>query len=229
MNSGNNPHYNSDYFAWQKQIGELGGIVNALRFRSYVNSMDRVIDFGCGGGYLLANIHCREKIGVEPNAAARAHAESKGIFCYPNCDPIKDGWADVIISNSCLEHTYNPFGELTKLRAKVRERGTLVFSVAHETLGWKYMHGDINQHLYTWSPMAIGNLFNAAGFKVVSVHVTRDAWPPNAPRVFSVLGIRLFMLVCRLYWLVRFLLNVAYPQRVDANLLVVAQKTTDAG
>ena len=37
-----------------------------------------------------------------------------------------------------------------------------------DVYGRKYQPGDINNHLFTWNPLLLGNLMNAAGFKVKS-------------------------------------------------------------
>lgn len=47
-------HYNEDYFNWQKNIGLFGGWANSTKFEQYITKEDDVLDFGCGGGYLLA-------------------------------------------------------------------------------------------------------------------------------------------------------------------------------
>ncbi len=62
-------HYDVDYFAWQKKIGLFGGKANSFKFARTVNKTDTVIDFGCGGGFLLKQLDCAEKIGIEPNSS----------------------------------------------------------------------------------------------------------------------------------------------------------------
>src|SRR2546430_8040681 len=131
-------YYDSAYFGWQRALGEFGGLANLYKFAKYVDSNANVLDFGCGGGYLLANLECRGKIGIDPNPAAQQEARGKGIICYETCDDVDDGWADVIISNSVLEHTAHPMSELMRLRPKLRDGGLIVFSLAHETLNWRY-------------------------------------------------------------------------------------------
>ena len=48
-------HYNHEYFNWQKNIGYVGGFLNKFKFENNVNKTDILMDFGCGGGYLLDN------------------------------------------------------------------------------------------------------------------------------------------------------------------------------
>ena len=49
-------NYNKDYFNWYKNIGEFGAIMNHEKFQQHISYNDSVLDFGCGGGYLLEKI-----------------------------------------------------------------------------------------------------------------------------------------------------------------------------
>ena len=52
-------HYDDDYFDWQSEAGEFGGWANQTKFIKYISKDDVVLDFGCGGGYLLKNLDCK--------------------------------------------------------------------------------------------------------------------------------------------------------------------------
>ena len=52
-------HYDANYFRWKKEIHEMGGEAELFKFRQFVNPGDTVLDFGCGGGFILKNIDCR--------------------------------------------------------------------------------------------------------------------------------------------------------------------------
>jgi 2-polyprenyl-3-methyl-5-hydroxy-6-metoxy-1,4-benzoquinol methylase len=71
MSESSSKHYNHKYFSWQKSIGEFGGWANLPKFMDYIKPEYNIIDFGCGGGYLLKNIECKHKIGIEVNPSAR--------------------------------------------------------------------------------------------------------------------------------------------------------------
>src|SRR5687768_999919 len=97
-------YYNEDYFEkYQKKIGEFGGMANKFKFQDEIKETDTVLDFGCGGGFLLKNISCRHKVGIEINEVARKNCSALGIECYDSLDHIKDESIDVVISNHCLE------------------------------------------------------------------------------------------------------------------------------
>ena len=63
-------NYNNDYFEWYKEIGEFGALINIHRFKNFIDTNDAVLDFGCGGGFMLDKINCRVKHGVEINPIA---------------------------------------------------------------------------------------------------------------------------------------------------------------
>jgi SAM-dependent methyltransferase len=190
-------HYDKKYFEWQKRMGEFGGKENLFKFERFVKPDDKVIEFGCGGGYLLKNLKCKEKIGIEINPYAREAAEKNGINVVEKTEDINDDWADIIISDNALEHALSPYDELKRLYAKLKPGGTIVFIVPHETAG-KFIENDINQHLYTWSPICAGNLFKTVRFKVDKVEAIRHLWPPLAFQIRKFSGKHLFNLLCRI-------------------------------
>jgi SAM-dependent methyltransferase len=216
--------YADEYFTWQRNLGEFSAKANRFSFTPYVNATDRVVDFGCGGGYLLASLSCAERIGVEINPIARQEAGRQGIKCLASTSEIPEDWADVIISHSALEHVEAPLAELRQLFPKVRPGGLVVFSIPHEALGWAYKPNDINQHLYTWSPMCAGNLFSAAGFWVESVSVDRSMWPPMYGRIYAVVGERGFRLASKLSRWARVAVSPVKTLTADATILVVGRR-----
>src|ERR1044071_7425405 len=93
-------HYDSAYAAWADPISKFGGRANRFKFAPFVQNAARIVDYGCGGGYLLAGLDVPEKLGIEINPAARERAAANGIRTVADTDEVPDDWADVIISNS---------------------------------------------------------------------------------------------------------------------------------
>lgn len=146
-------HHNEDYWNWQKNTGAVGGWANRHKFEDAIDRGDCVIDFGCGGGYLLANLRCAKRIGVEPNMSARQQLGELGIQHFRSSIEVIESLglavADAIISNHALEHVLNPLQELRELHNLLKPGGTILFFVPCESVRRKYSKSDIDRHLFS--------------------------------------------------------------------------------
>ena len=185
-------YYNKKYFNWQSRVGEFGGRANLSKFASFIKPNYRVIDYGCGGGYLLKNIVCKEKIGIEINNSARAKAKKNIGKVVASAKYIPNNWADVVISNHVLEHTQNPLSELRALYPRLKKGGLIIFYVPCDTYKYSYDPEDVNHHLFSWSPMNLGNIFKAAGYKIISVSPQLYKWPKHYELIERIFGMRVF-------------------------------------
>jgi SAM-dependent methyltransferase len=192
-------NYNEKYFDWQSPMGEFAAWANQSMFVEYISINNRVLDFGCGGGYLLKNLECSKKVGVEVNPSAAEIARKNGIEVYSSIRDVPDEYIDVIISDNALEHTLQPLEELKALYKKLTAGGKAVFVVPCESISYSYEPNDINHHLYSWSPMSIGNLFGEAGFSVIESNPYIHKWPPGYKFIARVGRRRLFDIACRIY------------------------------
>ncbi|MGC2333804.1 MAG: class I SAM-dependent methyltransferase [Candidatus Acidiferrales bacterium] len=221
-----NAHYNVEYFKWQSEIGRFGGWANLTKFSKYLRPEMRVLDFGCGGGYLLANINCHDKIGIEVSQTARVAADRQGIRVVASTAAVRDDWADLIISNHALEHCSHPLRELEKLFPKLIPGGMLVFVVPCESIRYRRRANDPNHHLYTWSPMSAANLFAEAGFDVLESKAYIHTWPPRfIPRLLRFGGRSLFEAGCRVYGALTYL---GLSPAVTSQVRIVAQRPLDS-
>lgn len=196
---GDGGHYGREYFDWQKKIGAFGGIANLFKFREFVGSCDTVVDFGCGGGYLLKNLACERKIGVEINNCARTEAIANGIDVVAEVGYLSDETADIVISNHALEHVESPLEAIKSLRRKIKPGGKIVFVVPHQDCSELYNPRDVNKHLYTWNQQTLGNLFAAAGYRVLKVEAFQHQWPTDHVEIMSRFGEEEFHRRCREY------------------------------
>ncbi|MCD4671763.1 MAG: class I SAM-dependent methyltransferase [Anaerolineaceae bacterium] len=203
MENKSSNHYNQEYFDWQTSIGQFGGWANLPKFIQFIKPEDTVLDFGCGGGWLMKNIPCKHKLGIEVNPAAAKIARENGIEVYVSVDNIPDDSVDGVISNHALEHTLNPLKELQLLRKKLHKNGIIIFVVPCESIHNEYRQGDINHHLYTWNSMCLGNLFTEAGFKVIESRPFPYSWSPRFAIIAKISGRHIFDFVCWLYSLIR--------------------------
>jgi SAM-dependent methyltransferase len=158
------------------------------------------MDFGCGGGYLLKYLDCKKKVGIEINPTAIAEAQKNGVEIFQSVDDVPAAYADVVISHHALEHTENPLKELQGLHRILRAGGKAVIIVPCESIKWKYRKNDLDHHLFTWSPMCMGNLMTAAGFNVIESKPNYDRWfKPFRSTVIKLAGMKCYNFLCYLY------------------------------
>ena len=200
--AGASEYYDSDYFDWQKNIGAFGGWANAYKFKNSIKKTDTVVDFGCGGGWLLKNLECEKRIGIEPNPSAAENIKKFGIrhFTTPiqALNELGENCVDVIVSNNALEHTLNPLQEIKNLKSLLKTGGTIHFVVPCDSIDYEYNAKDINYHLFSWSPQNLGNLFTEAGYSVEYVRPYINKWPPFYSKIAK-LGWPIFNIACRVY------------------------------
>lgn len=193
-------HYNEEYFEWQKKVGAFGGKANLFKFEDFIEQSSDILDFGCGGGYLLNSIVTNgNKYGVEINPIAREEAEKYGIICYSDIYSVPDNLVDVIISNHALEHVDNPSEYIKQMKRILRNGGRMVLVVPHEVSA-RINCEDVNMHLYTWSPQNFYNLLKFNQVEIEMVERIYHAWPHKhfflIQRIF---GWRMFHIICRFY------------------------------
>ena len=181
----------------------FGGRANSFKFNRSIKPNDTVIDFGCGGGFLLKNLNCSERLGIEVNASAHQQIIENGVrpFLSPKAllDERGAECADVIVSNHALEHTLNPLLELKSLLPLLKKGGKVHFVVPCDNISYSWKDNDINFHLYSWSPMNLGNLFVEAGFEVIEVNPYIHKWPTLYQKIQKVFGWSVFNLLCRVW------------------------------
>jgi 2-polyprenyl-3-methyl-5-hydroxy-6-metoxy-1,4-benzoquinol methylase len=193
------------YFEAQNtRIGNLGGQLNARKFAPYVKPDDKVLDFGCGGGWLLKHLVCSGRFGVEPNVSAHEVCKLNGVEVYRTLDCL-DGKFDIIISHHCLEHVPSPIGVLAQLSRCLEENGRLVVVLPLDD--WRTQKNinvaDMHHHLHTWTPVLLKNTLEEGGFLTESVQLLTHAWPPGFKRLHRLLPIQAFDLLCKVFAVLR--------------------------
>ncbi len=195
-------HYDSNYFNWQKNSGIFGGWANFYKFKDSVAPNDVVVDFGCGGGFLLKRLDCSTRIGIEPNLSAAETVKNLGIQHFSSSIEAVDNLgkciADVIISTNALEHTLNPLQELKNLKPLLKPGGLIHFIVPCDSISYQYNPNNIDHHLYSWSPQNLGNLFTEAGYCIEYVRPYIHKWPPYYSMIAK-LGWPIFNFACYVY------------------------------
>ncbi len=169
-----NQYYGKDYYEWQKSIGAACVQSGFGFFAGHINLQDVVLDFGCGGGFLLQALSMTGKYGVEINPHARKEASFRGVEVFEDIESLPaDINFDKVISHHSLEHVRDPYNTLIKLKSKLKINGRLLLVLPIDD--WrnekKYVATDINRHLYTWTPQLIGNLLDECGFQVEDIEL----------------------------------------------------------
>lgn len=200
-------HYDDKYYAWQRKLGRFGGTIDLWKFEKLIKKSDTVLDFGCGGGYILENLKCKSKYGIEINPIAIKETEGKNIKIYRSIAQIPTNLKfDKIISHHALEHTEEPFRIIKDLRKYLSTDGLMIFVVPMDDwrIQKKYNPKDINQHLYAWTPLILGNLFAHAGYKIKEIKIITHAWIPFSDFFYPLLPKFVYLPLCKIWSILTF-------------------------
>ncbi|HET6674394.1 MAG TPA: class I SAM-dependent methyltransferase [Nitrospiraceae bacterium] len=180
-------HYLGDkgrtYFAWQGEDGVTQALYNKHLWQPYISATDDLLDFGCGGGFLLKVLEAKRKAGVEVNPHARENARQLQIETYGSIEEIS-GTFDKVISSHALEHVPHPRQAVLELKEKLRNQHSRLLLLLplddwRATMNRRYRPNDVHMHLHTWTPQLLGNLLSSCGLRIDEVRVINHAWPPK--------------------------------------------------
>ncbi len=172
-------HYHSDPM-------DVGFRLAAEPLYPYLRSSDHLLDFGCAAGGVLRHLAPRvaRAEGLEVNPHTSATARSLGFTVYNSLDELPDELSyDVVVASHVLEHVRDVASTLERLRAVLRPGGRLLVMLPMED--WRtatqreWERGDIDHHLYTWTPRLIANLLHETGYEVSDVTIRTTAWHPR--------------------------------------------------
>ena len=195
--------YSKEYFDWQKKLGQLGGFYDNYKYVPYIRKDDHVLDFGCGGGYILNALKVIHRFGVEPNEVAREECNSKGLNVSEGLKNYSLDTFDIIYSNHVFEHLDSPLETAINLGTYLKKNGLLIITVPNEC-NVKYVPNNIDQHIYTWSEINLGNLLYRAGFEVVEVKTIKFRWTPRFTWIHKIFGIGAFKVFCYINAIIHF-------------------------
>lgn len=192
-------HYNKFYFDWQSEVGLFGAMANQIKFKDCIKNNQKVLDFGCGGGYMLSTFKNIKKYGVEINPVARKVAEKNGLKVFSKSKQLSGNFFDLVISNHALEHTDNPLIELKEIFRSLKKGGKICIVVPLDSVKTKYKKNDKDFHLYSWSSMNLANLLTVAGFQVLESRPFVHKWIPFHLIVKKFISWNVFHFLCRVY------------------------------
>jgi SAM-dependent methyltransferase len=142
----------------------------ARKIAPHVSAGNTVIEFGVGHGWNLAVLSCRERIGFDVATHVAPIVRKQGIAFVERGEDLRSGSADVLICHHVLEHVPNPASTLVELRRILSPGGRLLLYVPYETERRfrRYVPGEPDHHLFSWTPQTLGNLVHDCGFSVSS-------------------------------------------------------------
>jgi len=197
---GSSAHYSEKsgeaYFNKQQLPGKLASRWNLYLWSENINPDDQILDFGCGGGDLLSMLPGKRKVGVEINPAAYKYANALGIDIYPTLDDVPLGGFTKAISSHALEHIPHPLIALKGIHRLLLPTGILLLLLPLDDWRAKphrmYKPGNVDRHLYNWTPQILGNLLEEAGYTEIEIKLIEDAMPPN-PKLVNFLQNRIVL------------------------------------
>ena len=187
--SKNENYYDEQYHKWQIPSNVFGALVKGDFLNFFVGEIsgntstfpNSVLEFGSSVGYLLdAVVAHGPKYGVEIGDYAR-HMH---ITHFPHIHSLRSSeeapyGIDFIYSHSVLEHVDSPVHELQKLKRLLSPTGVIFIHVKNEGMvesQFSWRPGDINNHIYTWNGLILGNLLHTAGLQVCKTASQFEAW-----------------------------------------------------
>lgn len=153
--------------------GRRAIVMDAVRRAGAPDARSRILDAGCGGGSVLAELAgLGEAVGIEPSPASRARALARGTG--PVLDarledlPFADGEFDLAVTLDVLEHLPDERPGLGELRRVVRPGGSLVVTVPAHPRMWS-RHDDLNHHFRRYTRATLAAAASATGWRVARV------------------------------------------------------------
>jgi len=142
----------------------------ADKLNPYLDPSWSIVDFGCSAGQITANLRVREKVGVEINEpAVRMARDVQGLHVVGSLDELPNSTYDAVVTHHVLEHVPEAFAILGNVARVLKPGGRLIIVVPGESSsysGHNHWRPEINKHLYSWTPLTLGNLCVAAGFVI---------------------------------------------------------------
>lgn len=185
---------------------EEGRLLQVDYFRPFCGEERVLLDFGCADGLFLTALPARRRVGVEANPAARQRCVERSaetgcpVELYADLGHVREHTADVVISNHCLEHVPNPHQAIAEIGRTLVPGGVLALMVPFDD--WRdgkheqWHPGDADNHIFTWTPLNLGNLVSDAGLHVEYCRLVTSAWSPKILWIREWLGGAALRLAC---------------------------------
>jgi SAM-dependent methyltransferase len=144
----------------------------------------RVLDVGCGAGYLihdLAELGYSAVLGIDPYVATEIIHENGARVLKMDVDAVTGKW-DVIMFHHSFEHLPNPEGTLARVAELLTPEGCCllrvptVSSYAWQHYGVNWVQLDAPRHFFLFARKSIERLAQKSGFELVDVVYDSEAF-----------------------------------------------------
>jgi SAM-dependent methyltransferase len=185
----------------RNRLGERDGFLNDLKTElGFIHGLapGRLLDIGCGPGWLLSGIDDSwEKHGIEVSAFAATHARRHGaIFEGPLLDcPFADGSFDLVVLHHVIEHLRDPVANLRVIHRILKGGGKLILgtpdfdSGVARRFGSNYRLLHDKTHISLFSNDSMHRFLRDHGFRILFVDYpffeTRHFTEENLLRLFD--------------------------------------------
>lgn len=157
-NRSSGPQASAGYFDWHAEPGYVRDIT-----RHFAPSM-RLLDVGCGTGWLAAHFH--DYVGVDGSAdavaVAREHGRDARVHDLAAPLPFEDASFDAAVAKDVLEHLLEPHGLVAEI-ARVLRPGGRVYACSPDAQRWVW---DDYTHVRPFTLTGFRRLFADQGLEV---------------------------------------------------------------
>ena len=137
----------------------------------------KILDIGCGFGWLLKNLKEKywKKYGIEINEEAKNIAKKNKIKVFDNLIFLKNKKFDVVSMIHVIEHLRNPINDLKKIKKNIKRKGYLIIETPDfdSAMARKYnkkfrlLHD--KTHISLFSAESLMRLVRNLGFQIIKV------------------------------------------------------------
>jgi SAM-dependent methyltransferase len=141
----------------------------AEKISRHVRASDAVLEYGAGFGWNLAGLKCARRLAFDLEDYLPAPVRAAGVEFIADTKAVPDATLEVVLCHHALEHLPHPAAGLEEMARLLRSGGKLLLFVPleRERKYGRFDAAEPNHHLFSWNAQTLGNLTEAAGFRVV--------------------------------------------------------------
>lgn len=144
----------------------------ARKLRAHIGPDDSVLEIGVGVCSNLAGITAASKVGQDIGDFAQESCARLGIPFVTELSELEGRTFSIILMHHVLEHVPDPLDLLREAQRFLARDGKLLIYVPDDKprRERRYVEDEPNHHLYSWSPLTLGNLIKASGMQLEDIN-----------------------------------------------------------